>query len=60
MPLIRYQTTRPKLRKQPESNVVPQAFCDELKSQGLDDPSITAIHNVVRTDHVDFKVSSTY
>jgi HrpA-like RNA helicase len=58
MPLIRYQTTSPKSRKQ--SNAVPQAFCDELKSQGLDDSSITAIHNVVRADRVDFKVSSTY
>jgi ATP-dependent RNA helicase DHX57 len=56
IPLLHYQPPRSKASKK-ESEAVQQAFRDELKSQELDDPSITAIHNIVRADHIDFQVS---
>jgi hypothetical protein len=58
MPLIRYQPTTAKPSKK-ESEAVRQAFRDELKSQGLDDPNITAIHNVVHADRTDIQVKRT-
>lgn len=56
MPVIGYQPRRAKPSKK-EDEVGQQAFRDDLKAQGLDDPSITAIHNVVRADRVDFQVN---
>lgn len=55
MPVIGYQPRRAKPSKK-EDEVGQQAFRDDLKAQGLDDPSITAIHNVVRADRVDFQL----
>jgi ATP-dependent RNA helicase DHX57 len=52
MPLIHYRPSKGK-----RNETVEEAFRDELKSQGLDDQSITAIHSTVRADHVDPKVS---
>jgi len=57
MPLIRYQPPRAKSNKK-QGEGVRQACHDELKSQGLNDLSITAIHNIIRADHVDFQVST--
>ena len=58
MPLINYQPPMAKPSKK-ESEAVRQAFRDELNSQGLDDSNITAIHNVVRADRLDFQVKRT-
>jgi ATP-dependent RNA helicase DHX57 len=55
MPLIHYRPNRGKSNKKNEA--VEEAYRDELKSQGLDDQSITSIHSIVRADHVDPQVS---
>ncbi|RDB29375.1 hypothetical protein Hypma_015909 [Hypsizygus marmoreus] len=53
VPLIHYRPPIPKTGKR-ESEESQRAFRDEYK--GLDESSITAIHNITRSDRIDFQL----
>ncbi|KAG5647688.1 hypothetical protein DXG03_008411 [Asterophora parasitica] len=51
--LIKYHPSAPRAGKKKTDNAM-KAFWDEYKSLGLDDASITALHNITRSDGIDY------
>ncbi|KAF8078990.1 P-loop containing nucleoside triphosphate hydrolase protein [Lyophyllum atratum] len=55
VPLIKYRPPAPKSDKKQSQDAL-KAFQDEYRSLGLNDSSITAIHNITRSDRIDFQL----
>ncbi|KAF5385346.1 hypothetical protein D9615_001206 [Tricholomella constricta] len=54
IPLVRYHPSTPKYGKKPSDEAI-RSFWNEYKSLGLDDSSITAIHNITLSERIDFQ-----
>lgn len=59
VPLIRYQPPAPRGGKK-QTDDTQKAFWEEYKSLGLDESSIAALHNITRSDRIDFQVILVY
>ncbi|KAG6830898.1 hypothetical protein H0H92_014049 [Tricholoma furcatifolium] len=55
MPLLKYQPSAPTGGKG-QTDAAIKAFHEEYKAMGLNDSSITALHNVTRSDRIDYQL----
>ncbi|KAG6845370.1 hypothetical protein H0H87_010479 [Tephrocybe sp. NHM501043] len=58
IPLLKYYPSTPKTAKN-QTDAAVKAFHAEYKALGLDDSSITALHNITRSDRIDYQLIAT-